>query len=175
MLPVGTPRVKIALITSRLTPEISEFEKQAGERQQHAQQLQEQLQQLRSRIDELRDSSRNQQRELHDAQNEQQALGGRRASLLALQQAALGEDEGCVYLERPAGAKVFESTRAVHVASSFLGERSKCDDGTNARVQAALREGAAERDEKTGLERLTGFDTYWYVWAFQNEGTRILE
>jgi chromosome segregation protein len=79
-----------------LEAEISELEKQAGERQQHAQQLQEQLQQLRSRIDELRDSTRIQQRELHEAQNEQQALGGRRASLQALQQAALGEGEGVV-------------------------------------------------------------------------------
>ncbi|MEA3243579.1 MAG: chromosome segregation protein SMC [Pseudomonadota bacterium] len=84
------------LDSNALEAEISDFEKQAGERQQHAQQLQEQLQQLRSRIDELRDSTRNQQRELHDAQNEQQALGGRRASLLALQQAALGEGEGVV-------------------------------------------------------------------------------
>ncbi|MEA2080720.1 MAG: chromosome segregation protein SMC [Pseudomonadota bacterium] len=79
-----------------LEAEISEFEKQAGERQQQAQQLQEQLQRLRSRIDELRDLTRNQQRELHEAQNEQQTLGGRRASLLALQQAALGEGEGVV-------------------------------------------------------------------------------
>jgi chromosome segregation protein len=84
------------LDSGTLEAEISEFEQQAGERQQHARQLQEQLQQLRSRIDELRDSTRNQQRELHDAQNQQQALGGRRASLLALQQAALGEDEGVV-------------------------------------------------------------------------------
>ena len=84
------------LDSNALEAEITDFEKQAGERQQHAQQLQEQLQQLRSRIDELRDASRNQQRELHDAQNEQQALGGRRASLLALQQAALGEGEGVV-------------------------------------------------------------------------------
>jgi len=84
------------LDSNALEVEISDFEKQAGERQQHAQQLQEQLQQLRSRIDELRDATRNQQRELHDAQNEQQALGGRRASLLALQQAALGEGEGVV-------------------------------------------------------------------------------
>ncbi|MGI9320041.1 MAG: chromosome segregation protein SMC [Thiogranum sp.] len=84
------------LDSGALEAEISGFEQQAGERQQHAQQLQEQLQQLRSRIDELRDSTRNQQRELHDAQNQQQALGGRRASLLALQQAALGEGEGVV-------------------------------------------------------------------------------
>jgi chromosome segregation protein len=84
------------LDSSALEAEISEFEKQAGDRQQHAEQLQEQLQQLRRRIDELRDATRNQQGELHDAQNEQQALGGRRASLLALQQAALGEDEGVV-------------------------------------------------------------------------------
>ena len=84
------------LDSNAMEAEISDFEKQAGERQQHAQQLQEQLQQLRSRIDELRDATRNQQRELHDAQNEQQALGGRRASLLALQQAALGEGEGVV-------------------------------------------------------------------------------
>jgi len=84
------------LDSNALEAEIGDFEKQAGERQQHARQLQEQLQQLRSRIDELRDSTRNQQRELHDAQNEQQALGGRRASLLALQQAALGEGEGVV-------------------------------------------------------------------------------
>ena len=84
------------LDSSALEAEISEFEKQAGERQQHAQQLQEQLQTLRARMDELRDTTRSQQRELHDAQNEQQALGGRRASLLALQQAALGETGGVV-------------------------------------------------------------------------------
>ena len=84
------------LDSSALEGEIGELEKLASERQQHAGQLQEKLQQLRSRIEELRDSTRNQQRQLHDAQNEQQALGGRRASLLALQQAALGEDEGGV-------------------------------------------------------------------------------
>ena len=84
------------LDSGALEAEISELEKQAGERQGHAQHLQEQLLRLRSRIDELRDSTRTQQRELHDAQNEQQALGGRLASLQALQQAALGEDEGVV-------------------------------------------------------------------------------
>jgi chromosome segregation protein len=84
------------LDSSALEAEINELEKQAGERQQTAQDLQEQLQALRDRIGELRELTRSQQRELHDAQNEQQALAGRRASLLALQQAALGEGEGVV-------------------------------------------------------------------------------
>ena len=51
---------------------------------------------MRQRIDTLRDSSRNHQRELHEAQNQQQTLSGRLASLRALQQAALGEGEGVV-------------------------------------------------------------------------------
>ncbi len=88
---------------------------------------------------------------------------------------ALGEDEGCVYLERPAGARLLESTRAVHVAPSLLGAPSQCDADTKARVRAALRDEEAGGGEETGLARLTGFDTYWYVWAPQNEGTRILE
>ena len=81
------------LDSSKLEAEIAELEQQAGERQQHAQQLQQQLEELRSRISSLRESTRNQQRELHDAQNRRQAMGGRLASLEALQQAALGETE----------------------------------------------------------------------------------
>ncbi len=82
------------LDSAALEAEIAELEKQAGERQQHSQQLQAQLDQLRVRIDELREASGNQQRELHETQNQQQSLSGRLASLQALQQAALGESEG---------------------------------------------------------------------------------
>jgi len=84
------------LDSSAMESEISELEQQVDERQQHAQQLQEQLEQLRNRIDELRELTRNQQRELHEAQNRQQDLRGRLASLQALQQAALGQGEGVV-------------------------------------------------------------------------------
>ncbi len=84
------------LDSSTLEAEIAELEKLAGERQQHARQLQDQLEQLRARIDELRDSTRSQQAQLHDAQNEQQSSRGRLASLQALQQAALGEGDGVV-------------------------------------------------------------------------------
>jgi chromosome segregation protein len=80
------------LDSSTLEAEISELEKQADERQQHAQQLQEQLETLRGSIDALRESTRTQQGELNEAQNRQQSLHGRMASLQALQQAALGEE-----------------------------------------------------------------------------------
>ena len=69
---------------------------EADERQQHAQQLQEQLETLRGNIEALRESTRTQQSELNEAQNHQQSLGGRMASLQALQQAALGTSEGRV-------------------------------------------------------------------------------
>ena len=84
------------LDSAALETEIADLEKQAEERQQRSQQLQAQLDQLRTRIDELRETTRNQQRELHEAQNQQQGLGGRLASLQALQQAALGEGDGAV-------------------------------------------------------------------------------
>jgi chromosome segregation protein len=74
--------------------EIAELEQHAGERQQAASALQEKLEALRARIEELRDSTRSQQRELNQAQGEQQDIRGRLSSLQALQQAALGEDEG---------------------------------------------------------------------------------
>jgi len=84
------------LDSATLEREISEFEKLAEERQVHSGQLQSQLDQLRARTDELRETTRNQQRELHEAQNRQQTFAGRLASLQALQQAALGEGEGAV-------------------------------------------------------------------------------
>ncbi len=80
------------LDSSALETEISGLEKRADERQQHAQQLQEQLETLRGRIEALRESTRTQQHELSEAQNQQQSLHGRMASLQALQQAALGEE-----------------------------------------------------------------------------------
>ena len=82
------------LDSSALEAEIGKLEKQADERQQHAQQLQEQLETLRGSIEALRESTRTQQSELNEAQNQQQSLGGRMASLQALQQAALGMSEG---------------------------------------------------------------------------------
>jgi chromosome segregation protein len=84
------------LDSAALEAEIAELERQAGERQQHSQQLQAQLDQLRARIDVLRETTHNQQRELHETQNQQQSLSGRLASLAALQQAALGEGGGAV-------------------------------------------------------------------------------
>jgi chromosome segregation protein len=80
------------LDSSALEAEINELEKLAGERQQHAQQLQEQLETLRGSIEALRESSRTRQSELNEAQNQQQSLHGRMASLQALQQAALGKE-----------------------------------------------------------------------------------
>jgi chromosome segregation protein len=84
------------LDSSKLEQEIAELEELAAERREHSGQMQQELETLRGRIDALRDASRNQQRELHAAQNQQQSLSGRLASLQALQQAALGEGEGVV-------------------------------------------------------------------------------
>ncbi|MDT8387154.1 MAG: chromosome segregation protein SMC [Thiogranum sp.] len=84
------------LDSQALETEIAELEQRAGERQQQAALLQEQLEQLRNRIDELREATRGQQRDLHEAQNRQQDLRGRLASLQALQQAALGQSGGSV-------------------------------------------------------------------------------
>jgi chromosome segregation protein len=130
------------LDSSVLESEIAQLEQQAGERQQHAQQLQGQLEQLRERIDQLRDSTRNQQRDLHDAQNLHQELRGRLASLQALQQAALGQDEGVVnqWLEAqglsdaPRLAKQLDVDsgweRAVETVLGFYLE-AVCVDGTD--------------------------------------------
>jgi len=82
------------LDSQALEREITELESTAAERQQTANNLQEQLEALRTRIDELRESTRSQQRDLNQAQGEQQDIRGRLSSLQALQQAALGENEG---------------------------------------------------------------------------------
>jgi len=84
------------LDSSKLDAEISALEQQADERQQHSQQLQDQLEQLRGHLETLRESTRQQQRELYEAQQQQQSQSGRLASLQALQQAALGEGSGAV-------------------------------------------------------------------------------
>ena len=78
----------------KLEEEIQSLEKTAAERQQKAQAMQQELDELRQRIDTLREQTRSQQRELHEAQSLQQDMRGRLSSLQALQQAALGEQDG---------------------------------------------------------------------------------
>ncbi len=80
----------------KLEDEIQTLQKTAEERQQKSQTLQQELDQLRQRIDTLREQTRSQQRELHEAQSLQQDMRGRLSSLQALQQAALGEQDGQV-------------------------------------------------------------------------------
>ena len=48
---------------------------------------------------------------------------------------------------------------------------AKLDDpeGLAQKLDAAIDAGTP------GVELLAGFDTYWYVWAPQNPGTRILD
>jgi len=129
------------LDSQALEREIAELEKQAAERQQAASGLQEQLEALRTRIDALRESTRNQQRELNQAQGEQQAIRGRLSSLQALQQAALGENEGEIkhwldaqgLNEAPRLAKQLDVDsgweRAVETALGFYLEAVCVEDG----------------------------------------------
>ncbi len=154
------------LDSSRLEAEIAELEKQADERQQHSEQLQSQLQQLRSRIDALRESSREQQRELNEAQNQQQAQGGRLASLQALQQAALGESDGHVVewldtqglSQAPRLAKQLAVDsgweRAVETALGFNLE-AVCVEGVDSYAEAlgALHQGALAVIDTTALHK----------------------
>ncbi|HHJ12947.1 MAG TPA: chromosome segregation protein SMC [Gammaproteobacteria bacterium] len=84
------------LDSQAMEAEIGELEQQADTARQTAEQKQQGLEALRERIDTLRESTRSQQRELNQAQGEQQDLRGRLASLQALQQAALGEAGGKV-------------------------------------------------------------------------------
>ena len=77
-----------------LEAEIQTLQTTAEQRQQKAEKLQQELEALRQRIDSLREQSRSQQRELHEAQSLQQDMRGRLSSLQALQQAALGDEDG---------------------------------------------------------------------------------
>ncbi len=90
------------LDSSALEGEISELQQTAGEREQKARTLQEELERLRSHIENLREQNRSQQRGLHEAQSALQDQRGRLSSLQALQQAALGDQDGTVvqWLER---------------------------------------------------------------------------
>ncbi|HFD79288.1 MAG TPA: chromosome segregation protein SMC [Gammaproteobacteria bacterium] len=109
------------LDSSVLEREIGELEQQATERQQQARRLQEQLEQLRQRIDALRETTRNRQRELHEARNAQQSLSGRLASLQALQQAALeqGGAAAAGWLERHGLAEAPRLVRQLDVDSGW--------------------------------------------------------
>ncbi|VAW76521.1 Chromosome partition protein smc [hydrothermal vent metagenome] len=143
------------LDSQKLEREIADLESQSEERQQAANALQEQLQALRARIDELRESTRNQQRELNQAQGEQQDIRGRLSSLQALQQAALGENEGEIkhWLEAqglndaPRLAKQLDVDsgweRAVETALGFYLE-AVCVDGSDAVADtlAELKQGS---------------------------------
>jgi len=80
--------------SAHLETEIRELTGTADERKQRSKAMQEELDALRARIEGLRDQTRDQQRELNDAQGVLQDLRGRLSSLHALQQAALGGQEG---------------------------------------------------------------------------------
>ena len=79
-----------------LEGEIGELEATASAREEKARRLQEELDALRGRIDALREQGRSQQQQLHEAQSRLQDGRGRLSSLQALQQAALGENDGAV-------------------------------------------------------------------------------
>ncbi|MGD8842168.1 MAG: chromosome segregation protein SMC [Gammaproteobacteria bacterium] len=135
------------LDTAALEAEIAGLEQQAEACQRNNRQLQDQLDALRGRIDELRESSCNQQHELHEAQNRQQSLRGRLASLQALQQAALGEGQGATIAwldsqglaDAPRLAKQLDVDsgweRAVETALGFNLE-AVCMDGIDRYVEA---------------------------------------
>ncbi len=114
-----------------LGSEIATLEQQACERQQSSEQLQTELEALRARIEQLRQETRRQQHELHEAQNRQQSLGGRLASLQALQQAALGEGQGAAgdWLQ---GQALAEAPR--------LAKQLEVDAGWERAVETALGE-----------------------------------
>jgi len=76
-----------------------------------------------------------------------------------------------VFLLRRRGTPVIESTRAYWFPQEF-----KMDPTTNPkrlllRIEETLLDPIAA--ESIGVARLVGFDTYWYNWASQHEGSRL--
>jgi hypothetical protein len=76
-----------------------------------------------------------------------------------------------VLLFRTKGASPFESTRAYRFPKDFAGTSMSVPTVLD-RIENALEAG---RGEEEGIEVLTGMDTYWYNWAPQNPGTRIIQ
>ncbi len=92
-------------------------------------------------------------------------LGGRpyAAAHSAFEGGKLFEIDGArILLYRPSGASPFESTKAVLVEGA-------ADGGPEDPLRLLAR---AERGD---LERLPGFDTFWYTWVAVNPETRLLE
>lgn len=73
-------------------------------------------------------------------------------------------DGGGVLLYRPKDASIFASSEALWVDAKLLKTDRDID---------RLRRRAAEQG--SGVERLSGFDTYWYSWVAVNKNSRLLQ
>ncbi len=80
------------------------------------------------------------------------------------------EDGTTVFLSRSAGASVFETSRAFRISAEV--RATLPDDGEGA--LAAIESEWIRSGDSGAVARLGGFDTYWYVWAPENDETRIL-
>ena len=80
-----------------------------------------------------------------------------------------------VFLYRPAGADVFESTRAY--ATEGKTKRIEKDGGAWVDKESGMRftEDAGFSGEPEGVARLTGFDTFWYNLANVVTGSVLLQ
>ena len=75
-------------------------------------------------------------------------------------------DAPLVLLYREAGAPLLESTRAYRLPAALA--ESDDPDGLARRIEGEIAKGTP------GVERIAGFDTFWYTWAAQNPETRII-
>ena len=80
-----------------------------------------------------------------------------------------GEKHEVVWNPGPAGSRPLKLLKRRKAIRLVLPQGWICTEGFSLSSSAKL--GA----EELGVERIAGWDTYWYVWALQNPDTRILE
>lgn len=80
-----------------------------------------------------------------------------------------------VYVARRPEASIFESTTAYLVPAGLVteGKEGLLVDGTA--LGTGDSKGLAALESTPGVQRLSGFDTYWYTWVAVNEATELLE
>lgn len=79
------------------------------------------------------------------------------------------------FFHRPSGAEIFESTAAFSSGGKGFEKR---DGHWIDRASGAVFDpdtGAFQGGDGSGPERLTGFDTFWYIWSETHRDTKILK